>query len=109
MGYGVLSVNQGRIGRQADFENAITNAKIDFSKENLVFLRHTETSGSVRIDFHLPVIENEKLISRIDRIQPQIGTADMAYYCYAVAFSKKSGVTEVELRVPGKKTIVLPI
>ena len=111
------SRQRGWNGRQA-FEDALVNAKLDFSKEALVLLRHTEGSGSVRVAFETPVLSDRNLLCKIEGrpIPPGYGgTADMAYYCFAVAVSKAQ-VSKVELqateggfsarRLP---TIVLPI
>ena len=103
--------------RQA-FEDALRNAKLDFSKEALILLRHTEGSGSVKVEFKTPVLKGRKLLCEIQGkpIPPGYGgTADMAYYCFAVAVSKVH-VREVELQATqgGFSTrrlppIVLPI
>lgn len=101
-----------------EFADVLRNAKVDFTKEALVLLRHNESSGSVQVTFESPILQDGKLICRI-RGKPfppgYGGTADMAYYCFAVAVSK-TAVSEVELqgveggfserRLP---SIVLPI
>jgi hypothetical protein len=100
------------------FEDALRSANVDFAKEALVLLRHTEPSGSVQVTFETPTLEDGKLVCEIrgKAIPPGFGgTGDMAYYCFAVALSK-SAVTQVELhaveggfherRLP---TIVFPI
>ena len=74
------------------FEDALLDAKLDFSKEALVLLRHTEGSGSVQVTFETPFLRDRNLLCEIkgQPIQPgYAGTADMAYYCFAVAVSKK--------------------
>lgn len=83
-----------------EFEEALLNAKVDFSKEALVLLRHTEGSGSVQVTFEKPELQDRKLICAIRGrpIPPGYGgTADMAYYCFAVVVSK-SEVSQVELQ-----------
>ena len=85
--------------RQA-FEDALLDAKVDFSKEALVLLRHTEGSGSVKVSFEKPVLKGRTLVCEIQGkpIPPGYGgTGDMAYYCFAVAVSK-AHVSQVELR-----------
>ena len=82
------------------FEDALRNAKLDFTKEALVLLRHTEGSGSVQVKFDRPILRDGKLLCEIRGIPippGYLGTADMAYYCFAVAVSK-SQVTQVELQ-----------
>lgn len=82
------------------FEDALLNAKVDFSKEALVLLRHTEGSGSVKVAFETPVLRDRNLLCVIRGrpIPPGFGgTADMAYYCFAVAVSKAQ-INKVELQ-----------
>lgn len=83
-----------------EFEDVLLNAKLDFSKEALVLLRHTEGSGSIQVTFETPILQDGKLLCEI-RAKPippgYGGTADMAYYCFAVAVSK-SQVSQVELQ-----------
>lgn len=74
-----------------EFEDALVNANVDFSKEALVLLRHTEGSGSVQVTFERPVLRERSLVCEI-RGKPfppgSGGTTDMAYYCVALAVSK---------------------
>lgn len=82
------------------FEDALRNAKLDFSKEALVLLRHTENSGSVKVAFETPVLRDRTLHCEINGkpIPPGYGgTGDIADYCYAVAVSK-AHVSQVELQ-----------
>jgi len=83
-----------------EFVDALRNANLDFTKEALVLLRHTESSGSVQVVFETPILQDRKLLCEI-RGKPlppgYAGTADMAYYCFAVAVSK-SAVDQVELQ-----------
>lgn len=93
------STQIGRNNRQ-EFEDALRNAKVDFAEEALVFLRHTEGSGSVQVTFETPILQDRNLLCEIRGrpIPPGYGgTADMAYYCFAVAVSK-SQVGQVELQ-----------
>lgn len=109
---------QGGWNNRQAFTDALMNAKVDFSKEALVLLRHTEGSGSVKVAFGMPVLKDRTLLCEIQGrpIPPGYGgTGDMAYYCFAVAVSK-AHVSQVELRATqgGFKArplapIVLPI
>ena len=84
-------------GRQA-FADALQNANIDFTREALVLLRHSEGSGSVRVTFETPTLVDRKLVCQIrGKALTGGGTMDMAYYCFAVVVSR-SLVSEVELR-----------
>jgi len=94
-----IPTQTGWNNRQA-FEDALLNAKVDFSKEALVLLRHTEGSGSVKVTFETPVLQGRNLLCEIrgKPIPPGYGgTTDMAYYCFAVAVSKAQ-ISQVELR-----------
>ena len=90
------------------FIEALDAAKIDFSKQALVLLRHTEGSGSVQITPGKAKLANGKLTLPVARKAPDMGTADMAYYCFALAVNK-SAVTKVELMVKGRKSTILNI
>jgi hypothetical protein len=82
--------------RQA-FVDALQNANIDFAREALVLLRHSEGSGSVRVTFETPTLSDRKLVCQIrGKSLTGGGTMDMAYYCFAVVVSR-SLVGEVEL------------
>ena len=83
---------------QRVFENSLRDANIDFSKEALVLLRHTEGSGSVQVEFKTPVLQGRKLVCEIKGVPlGGLGTGDMAYYCLAVVVSKAE-VSEVEFQ-----------
>ena len=93
------STQTGWNNRQG-FEDALRNAGVDFAKEALVLLRHSEGSGSVQVTFETPILQGRNLLCEIrgKPIPPGYGgTADMAYYCFAVAVSK-SQVSQVELQ-----------
>lgn len=93
---------------QAAFTKAIKEAKLDFDKELLVLIRRDEGSGSVQVTFHKPVVEGKKVICKIDRKVPEIGTADMAFYCHALAVAK-DGPTSVELQVQGGQPVTIQL
>ncbi len=76
------------------FLSTLRNAKIEFGKDSLVLLRHSEGSGSTKVTLNPPQLKNKQLICKLERKAAQIGTADMAYYCYAFAVSK-SAIKEV--------------
>lgn len=83
--------------RQA-FVDTLLDAKIDFNKEALVLLRHTEGSGSVQVKFETPVLQDKTLVCEIrGELMAGAGTADMAYHCFALAVSK-SLVDKVQLK-----------
>lgn len=90
---------------RADFEKALAQARLNFDREALVLLHHTEGSGSVAVNFRQPRVKARRLICRIDTEKPEVGTADMAYYCFALAVSK-ADVEAVELQASGEKFIM---
>jgi len=78
-------------------QDALTNAQINFDHEALVLLRHSEGSGAVQVSFEPPVMRDKTLFTEIRGKPPEgLGTADMAYYCFALAVSK-SLVNQVRL------------
>jgi hypothetical protein len=83
------------------FIDALRNAKIDFNQEALMLLRHDEPSGSVSVSFKTPVLKDKTLVCEI-RGEPLrgLGTADMAYHCFALAVSKLL-VNQVQLNAMG--------
>jgi hypothetical protein len=101
-----------------EFEDVLRNAKVDFTKEALVLLRHDQGSGSVQVTFAPPLLQDRRLICKITgkRFPPGYGgTMDMAYYGFAVVVAK-AAVSEVELqRVQGGfserrlPSVILPI
>ena len=92
----------------APVQQALSGAKVDLTKEALVLLPHEEGSGSIELTFHSPKLKNGTLVCRISRVVPEVQTADMAYYCYAVAVQPEA-VRKVELYVDGGKTIQLSV
>ncbi len=95
-----ISKTPAQIGwnNRREFENALREANIDFSREALILLRHTESSGSVAVTFDPPILKDSKLICKIHgKAVVGMATGDMADYCFAVVVSK-SAVTQVELQ-----------
>src|SRR5829696_7681946 len=59
------TATQGGWNHRQAFEDALRNAKLDFSKEALVLLRHTEGSGSVKVTFETAGLRDRNLICEI--------------------------------------------
>jgi hypothetical protein len=93
---------------RAGFEKALADANVEFERETLVLLRHTEGSGSVRVDFRAPQVKGRRIICRIDRDVPEMGTADMAFYCFALAVPK-AVITELEVQIAGRPAVIIPL
>jgi hypothetical protein len=97
--------------RQA-FVDALLNAKIDFNQEALVLLPHTQASGSQRITFETPVLQDKTLLCEIRDELLGVGPAIVTYHSFALAVSK-SLVNKVQFNVVGgfdqrsRSTIVL--
>lgn len=81
------------------FITALTNAAIDFDKEALVLIRHTEGSGSTQVSIDSTELQGRKLVCQLHRKTAQIGTTDMAFHCFAMAVLV-ADVDEVELQKP---------
>lgn len=79
-----------------EFVNALLNAKVDFNQEALVLLRHDEGSGTARVSFGTPVLQDKTLLCEIRSELHGMGPAVMAYHCFALAVSK-SLVNKVQL------------
>ncbi len=81
---------EGREGwnNRAGFTKGIADAKLDFSKESLILIRHTEGSGSIWVRFYLSSEADGSLTARIYRGIPPTLTGDMKYYCFAIAVRK---------------------
>lgn len=94
---------------QSDFVRAIEETNLDFAREALVLIRHTEGSGSVPVSFDAPRLDSTRLVSTIRRESLSgPGTGDMAYYALALAVSKDK-VSAVTVRVNDQETATLPV
>jgi hypothetical protein len=72
------------------FEKAIRESRLNFARESLVLLRHTEESGSVKVSFGVQQVKSSVIYCSICREEPTgMGTTDMAYYCFALAVLKQ--------------------
>jgi hypothetical protein len=87
------------------FVKVLREAKIDFGSEALVLLCHSEGSGSVEVTLQKPVLVARRIVWKIERKVPEIGTQDMAYYCYAWVV-KTADVQKVELQDEGKSILL---
>ena len=66
------------------FHAALVAANVDFDHEALVLLPHQEPSGSNRITPQLPMLADGVVTWTVVRAEPEVGTADMAYYALAL-------------------------
>lgn len=85
-------------------ERSLTAARIDFEKETLVLLRHTERSGSIRVALARPLVVNGVLACEVIREGYSL-TCDMAHYCFAFVV-RNDLIKKVELRVGDEKEVL---
>jgi hypothetical protein len=90
------------------FMHALRHGGVDFSREALVLVRHTEGSGAVEVRYRRPYIRARALTCRIVTRTPPACTCDMAYYCAAFVVPSER-VDLVEVVVDGKVSAVLPV
>ncbi|MDP8239031.1 MAG: hypothetical protein P9X24_08065 [Candidatus Hatepunaea meridiana] len=91
-----------------DFEETLYNAEVDFHKEALVLLRHSDCSGSITVRIETPVLKSKTLYCRISRNVPLIATCDLVSYCLAIAVDKDA-VHKVEFNNNQNKKVQLTI
>jgi hypothetical protein len=89
--------NKSGWNKREKFDNTLKDMTIDFTKELLVLVRHTEGSGSIRVTLDSSVLKDNRLLVAIKRGTPTIGTMDMAYHCFAfvVPITVKAIVVDV--------------
>jgi hypothetical protein len=104
------SVAEGiRWNTRDKFEEAIGKSRLDFAKESLVLLRHTEESGSVKVSFGVQLVKSSVLHCSIHRKEPPgIGTTDMAYYCFGLAVVKQK-IKRIHVCVAGRDSFELDL
>jgi uncharacterized protein YcfL len=85
---------------------ALQNANIDFTKNNLLFYRITEPSGSIQLHINNDtiVLNNHNLTINIEESKPTMGTADMAYY--ALAYEVDKNIESITFDNKKQKVIV---
>ena len=89
--HGYKNIQTQILQSNEQFENVFLNANIDYSKENVAILCDVQGSGSNQVIFNKPIFNQytSTLECSIKVNLAEIGTCDMAYYCFAVAFDKK--------------------
>ena len=92
----LLKKQEGERNNRKAFKEGLKKAKVDFEKEVLILITHTETSGSNIVTFEKPSKDGITLECRIIRKPAEFGTEDMAYYCFALAV-RKSLIGKVEI------------
>ena len=83
--------NDANWNSKTDFLEKVQNENIDFKKYNLLLYRMTEGSGSIKInvDNRAITLNNDEVTIKIERVVPEVGTSDMAYYTLAYRLSKE--------------------
>lgn len=102
------SVAEGiRWNTRDKFEKAIRESRLNFARESLVLLRHTEESGSVKVSFGVQQVKSSVIYCSIHREEPTgRGTADMAHYCFGLAVLKQE-VKRIHVCVTGRNSFEL--
>lgn len=90
----------------SEFIDAVQDAKIDFGKEALVLLRHTEGSGSIDVQFRPPRMSGKTMTCNVVTKTPELCTGDVAEYCVAYAVATEH-VECVEMFVDGQRSYSL--
>jgi len=82
--------NEDNWNKKTEVLEALQNANIDFTKNNLLFYRITRGSGSIHLDVDNSniILSNNNITINIKESSPSVGTADMAYYALAYEVSK---------------------
>jgi hypothetical protein len=84
-----VETQQGWNNREA-FLKGLQAGKVNFATEVLVLIRQTEGSGSNRVSLVAPEQKGDKLVCTIQRMVPDIGTDDIADYCFALAVNRET-------------------
>lgn len=92
----LLKKKEGSWNNRKAFKEGLKKGKVDFEKEVLILIPHTETSGSNIVTLEKPSKDGITLECRIIRKPAEFGTEDMAYYCFALAV-RKSLIGKVEI------------
>ena len=99
---------QQRWSNKQAFVDALVNAKIDFNRETLILLQHTEGSASARVSFETPVLKDKTLLFEIRGELQGLGIGVVAFYGFAFVVSK-SLVNKVQFNaVSGSNNQSLP-
>jgi hypothetical protein len=106
--FSLTSIAAGMSWNKRDkFEEAIRESRLNFAREFLVLIRHTEESGSVKVSFGVQQVKSSVLYCSIHREEPpRIGTTDMAYYCFGFAVLKQK-VKRIHVCVAGRNSFEL--
>lgn len=94
------------------FHNTVASLSAWVDTHTMVLIRHTESSGSTKVSFQVSQASPDTLLCKISRIPPgpcDIGTCDMAYYCFGI-MGQRSLIKKVEVFVNDvlSDTILLP-
>ncbi|MBT3362454.1 MAG: hypothetical protein HN929_02960 [Chloroflexi bacterium] len=105
----VSEVNaQENWNNKTTFINDVASWRIDFAESNLVLYRHTEGSGSVGVTLGDLALSDGIASVNIQRNVPGVGTADMAYYCYAFQVGRDASEMEISVANGDSFTMDIP-
>ena len=74
--------------KKENFLQSLLLKKINFNEYNLLLYRITESSGSTVLAVNAPKGDEQDIIVKIGRDNPNMGTTDMAYYTLAYKIIK---------------------
>ncbi len=96
--------NQTGWNKKENFLQSLLLKEIDFNKYNLLLYRITESSGSTVLAVDVPRGDEQNIIIQIGRDEPNMGTADMAYY--TLAYKIKKSVNTITFDNDIKKDVI---
>lgn len=95
---------QDQWNNKSDFLNTLTAASIDYTQDNLLLFRMTESSGSIALLPMEPTVEDNTAAIEVARSVPGIGTDDMAYY--ALAYTLPKSIDAIHISVGDQEHIL---
>ena len=90
--------------KKKNFLETLLLKKIDFSEYNLFLYRINMTSGATVLSVDTPIGDKNNITIKIGQDQPNIGTANMAYY--ALAYKVAKSVKTITIDNGTEKTVI---
>ena len=95
---------QSNWNKKENFLQSLLLKEIDFNRYNLLLYRITESSGSTVLAVDVPRGDEQNIIIQIGRDEPNMRTADMAYY--TLAYKIKKSVNTITFDNGIKKDVI---
>lgn len=100
---------QGAWNNREAFLKGLNEANIDYKTEALVLVRNTQGSGSVPVRSDALSLKDTTLHVKIKVGNTGgFGTADMAYYCFAVVVNKAK-IHALSVEVTNREPVKIPV